>query len=288
MKSLAIKTSNQALIKHLYNELSVTTFNDVYYTIKNFKNYTNCIVHYIGNDVSSFYDFVCNIVTNFVMDKYEVKMLKRLLNLYYFYFNDIEKASILNVCDEIIENKDYNEYDYRYEQIYIAIFDYLSSNKNIFIDGFIDFRLIKYCKSLTDLLDIGVKKYLIDKEYNEFISLLRAYISLNESSCNIVHAIYSKNNIVLLDENLAKIDVLSTMRINNSLCDISFSDNDYVLNCLLSLLPKRIIVHAFDDSDDEFINTLKMIFEKRLEFCFDCNICGLFAVDRNLLNHNIN
>ena len=287
MKSLAIKTSNKLLVRHLNNELSNSTFDNVYYTIKKFKNYTNCIVHYIGNDVSSFYDFVCNIVTNFILDKYEVKILKRLLGLYYFYFNDIEKASILNVCNEIIQNKDYNEYDYRYEQIYIALFDYFSNNKNIFIDGFIDFRLINYCKSLTDLLDISVKKHLIDKEYNEFVSLLRSYISLNESSCNIVHAIYSKNNIVLLDESLAKIDVFNTMRINKSLSDISFSDNDYVLNCLLSLLPKRIIMHCYDDSNDEFINTLKMIFEKRLEFCCDCNICNLFSVNINGKSHSI-
>ena len=281
MKSLALKTSNKTLIQYLNDELSTSTFDNVYYTIKHYKNYTNCIVHYTRNDYSSFYDFICNIITNYVLENCETKILKRLLNLYYFYFNDIEKKDILNVCNEIIQNKDYNEYDYRYEQIYISLYDYISNNKNIFIDGFIDFRLINYSKSLTDLLDIGVKKYLIDKEYNEFVSLLKAYISLNESSCDIVHIIYNKNNVFLLDENLTKIDIFHNLKINMCMSDISFSDNDYILNTLLSLLPKRIVAHSYDNCNDEFINTLKMIFENRLEFCSDCNICNLFSVNLN-------
>ena len=281
MKSLAIKTSNENFAQYFKNEILSTPFNNVYYTTKYFKKHVNFIIHYLGNDVSSFYDFVCNMLTNFVIEKYEIKILKRLFNLYYFYFDDIEKNRILNVCSEIIQNKDYNEYDYRYEQIYIALYDYISNNKNIYIDGFINFRLISYYQSLTDLLDMGVKKYLIDKEYREFISILKVYISLNDCCSNIVHAIYNKNNIILLDENLTKIDVTKHVKINDSLSDISFSQNDYILNTLLSLIPKRIIVHSYDNSNNEFINTLKMIFEKRLEFCDDCNICNLFSTTKN-------
>lgn len=285
MKSLAIKTSNAHLINYLTNELSNSSFEGAYYSIRNFKNNTNVIIHYLGKDVSYFYDFICNMLSNFVIDNYEIKILKRLLNLYYFYFNDMEKSDIIKCCNEIIRNKDYTDYDYRYEQIYIAMFDYISNNKNIYIDGFIDFRLISYYKSLTDLLDIGVKKYLIDKEYNEFISLLKAYIVLTESSCDIVHAIYNNSKISLLDENLKLIDVSNYLKLKTgfsnslgcNLSDISFSNNDLVLNTLLSLAPKKIIVHCYTASDDEFINTLKMVFEKRLEFCSDCNICNIFS-----------
>ena len=62
------------------------------------------------------------------------------------------------------------------------------------------------------------------------------------------------------------------------------SDNDYILNSLLSLLPKRIILHSYDNSNDEFMDTLKMIFEKRLEFCSDCNICNLFSATKNAIH----
>jgi len=54
------------------------------------------------------------------------------------------------------------------------------------------------------------------------------------------------------------------------LSDISFSSNDYTLNSLLTLLPRRIYIHIIDGIEDEFINTLKLIFDNRVCICNDC------------------
>ena len=60
------------------------------------------------------------------------------------------------------------------------------------------------------------------------------------------------------------------------LSDITFSSNDYTLNSLLSLLPKKIYIHLIDNNIDEFINTLQTVFENRIHICTDCNICKLY------------
>lgn len=61
------------------------------------------------------------------------------------------------------------------------------------------------------------------------------------------------------------------------LSDISFSNNDYVLNTLLNLLPHKIYLHLASSSNNlDFINTLQLIFEGRIELCDDCNICNLY------------
>ena len=60
-----------------------------------------------------------------------------------------------------------------------------------------------------------------------------------------------------------------------SLSDISFSSNDIALNTLLSILPSKIEIHIID-KEDEFINTLKLIFEDRVRVCNDCNICRTY------------
>ena len=60
------------------------------------------------------------------------------------------------------------------------------------------------------------------------------------------------------------------------LSDITFSSNDYILNSLLTLLPKRIYIHLVDSYIDEFINTLQLVFENRVKLCTDCNICQLY------------
>ena len=61
------------------------------------------------------------------------------------------------------------------------------------------------------------------------------------------------------------------------LSDVSFSNNDYVLNTLLNLVPKKIHLHLVSASGNlDFINTLQLVFENRIEICNDCNICNLY------------
>ena len=65
------------------------------------------------------------------------------------------------------------------------------------------------------------------------------------------------------------------------LSDISFSSNDYALNALLTLLPKKIEIHLIG-YEDEFINTLKLIFGTRISICTDCNICRTYRILNNV------
>ena len=65
------------------------------------------------------------------------------------------------------------------------------------------------------------------------------------------------------------------------LSDISFSSNDYALNTLLTLLPRKIEIHLIG-YEDEFINTLKLIFGTKIFICTDCNICRTYKVLNNV------
>ena len=73
--------------------------------------------------------------------------------------------------------------------------------------------------------------------------------------------------LVVLDENNNIIDVKGDNFDMKYLSDISFSSNDYILNALLTLIPKKIIVHLSDSYIDDFINTLSLIFENRVTIC---------------------
>ena len=83
-----------------------------------------------------------------------------------------------------------------------------------------------------------------------------------------------------VDENKEIIMVANDGLNTKYLSDISFSSNDYTLNTLLSLLPKKIYIHLIDSCIDEFINTLQAIFESRVNICTDCDICNLYKVSK--------
>ena len=110
----------------------------------------------------------------------------------------------------------------------------------------------------------------------EFISLLKLYINSQKNNSNIVHLIYNTSESILLDEN--KNIIMNSEEIFNAkyLSDISFSSNDYTLNSLLNLLPKKIYIHLIDNQIDQFINTLQLIFENRISICLNCEICNLY------------
>ena len=92
-----------------------------------------------------------------------------------------------------------------------------------------------------------------------------------------MHIVYFKDNPILLDESKTPIPISDEIPDAKYLSDISFSKNDYILNTLLNLLPKKIYVHLVEHDIDEFLNTLILIFENRIELCTDCNICSLYG-----------
>ena len=139
-------------------------------------------------------------------------------------------------------------------------------------------------KILDNIVTDSVNQYVVEKEYNEFISLLKLYINSQNSNCNLVHLIYLKNESILLDENKEIINISKEIFNAKYLSDISFSSNDFTLNSLLTLLPKKIYIHIIDCYVDEFISTLQSIFENRINICEDCSICNLYKISKETLN----
>lgn len=287
MKSLCIKTNNSNLLKYLLNELKYLDIDDVYFSCNQFKNYKNVIIHYKGTDDNVFLDKVCSILTFLVIDELEEGFLKRLINQNYFYFNVQEKNKILETCFDIT-SEDFSKYfDSKFRVIYNSFFNYLSCHKSIILCGFVNFRLKNYFEILDDIVSQSVNSFIIEKEYCEFISLLRLYINSQESNCDVVHLIYSSANSILLDENKNPIEITDDIFQAKYLSDITFSSNDCALNSLLNLIPKKLYIHLIDNYIDEFINTLCLIFENRVSLCNDCNICKLYNSSKLSNKHQI-
>mgnify|MGYP001861600352 FL=1 len=138
-----------------------------------------------------------------------------------------------------------------------------------------------YLKILDNIVDLAVNKYIIEKEYKEFIQLLRIYVNSAEPKIEVLHLIYTNGESILLDKERNIIPMDRDMSNIKYLSDITFSSNDIALNTLLSMLPKQIEIHIID-KEDEFINTLKLIFENRIHICNDCNLCRTYKMMKNV------
>lgn len=276
MKSLCIKTNNLDLLSYLLNELNNLELDQICFSSNKFKHYRNIIIHYTGEDNKLFLEHISSILSLLVIDELDETFLKRLILQNYFYFDSNERKEILELCFDIMANDFSTIFDKKFKAIYNCFFEFISENKTLILDGFLNFRIKPYLKILDEIINEAVNQFVIEKEYLEFISLLKLYINSQNSNSDIVHIIYSNSESILLDKNKEIISVSNNGFKAKYLSDISFSSNDYTLNSLLTLLPKKIYIHLIDYCVDEFINTLQAIFENRIQICTDCNICNLY------------
>ena len=275
MKSIALKTNNSQALEYLHREMSNFNLDNVYFSCKEFKHYNNIIIHYTGSNNELFITKLSTLLSFLVIYVFEENFLRQIIYKNYFYFSSNEREIILNNCfDIMVDSKKYlkNKFDI----LFLLFKEYLTNSKNIFLSGIVNFRFNKYYDILSSIVDEAVNGFIIEKEYKEFISLMKLYINSQKSKVDVVHIIYSKNFNMILDENKNIIENSNDIFKAKFLSDISFSANDYTLNTLLDILPNKIYIHLIDNTADEFIHTLNLIFENRIINCTDCSICNLY------------
>lgn len=276
MKSLCIKTNNSNLLQYLLNELQHLEIEQVYFSEKQFRHYKNIIIHYTGDNEELFINKISSFLSLLVIDELEEELINTILIQNYFYFDVNERKEILNLYFDITANDFSDIFDKKFKALFESFYSFLSSHKSLVLKGFINFRIKAYMEILDDIVNEAVNSFIIEKEYLEFISLLRLYINSQPNSNKTVHIIYSNSNSLLLDENKNIIDITEEVFKAKYLSDITFSSNDYILNSLLTLLPSKIYIHLMEPYIDEFIHTLQAIFENKVTLCTDCNICKLY------------
>lgn len=284
MRSFCFKTNNTKIISYLLKRIEEIDFEDLVYSENKFKIYKNVILHYKGKEYKKFNKFLSSLLEEIVIEFYEETILKQLINYNYFYFDDYERKGILDNCIRTIEPDEYMKNISQQKDVV----EYFNENKKMILDGFVYFRLKDYIKYLDEVVDYAVNQFIVEKEYKEFINLLKVYVETRKPEYKTLHLIYLNNESILLDEEKNIVSVSENIYNAKYLSDISFSSNDFALNALLTLLPEKIEIHLIDD-EDEFINTLKLIFEGRVFICKECEICKTYKMlNKARILHNNN
>lgn len=191
MISLCIKNNNPKTLHYLIQNISNINMDNIIYSQRKFANYENIIIHYTGNAINDFFNTLSNIISDCIIELYEPTLIKNIIYANYFYFNPIEIEEINKNCleflllncaeDSIVNNhfslpdSDYNFSD-RKITLWVDVLKYLTSNKSIFLDGFIRFKIKDYLSYLDNLVDISVNQFVLDNEYSDFIDILKLYI----------------------------------------------------------------------------------------------------------------
>ena len=273
MTSIQIQSENIDIINYLKNDF---TMHPKKVNLILEENQDNNILTKSKTTVEKdFNEYISNLIANVILQFIDVLFIRKILNLDYSYFTSDEKEQILKDIKLSIQDENIDEVHFS-NLLVFPIQEYLYENDFVNIDGLVNFRLKGFKSYIENIVEMKVHDFVINQEYLRFVNLIKDYVNSKLPEYQNVNLIYYNENSILLTQNgdTIKLDNFNSVYLS----DISFSNNDYVLNTLVGLLPANIKIHCKKiNPNDQFIKTVQLIFGNRVCYCNGCNLCNSFS-----------
>jgi len=224
---------------------------------------------------------VANILYSVVIDEFYNKDMMDFLSDTYFFLKYDEIKEIRDTSLEVLKGEgtiidESSIYCInKKNQIIDKIAECIDENREININGFMTFRMKELKNDLESIIDKIVEKYMVEKEYNEFIKLLKYFVEIQDSKIDLMNIEISiDGKYIIRDKNGDDI----TERLFNELNDLKYRENtndeDILISVLITNSPEKIVIHCGENCrNEELIDTIKKVFTNRVEFCDDCKSC---------------
>jgi len=223
---------------------------------------------------------ISNALGNYIINQYEQKLIARIINSNYCYFNAAEKKEILAKSLEIISNEDKNLlnslFQLRRRNVIVRkLAEYFENSDNLILEGFINFRLKEYMKDLEEIVDKAVDDFLMEREYREFIRLLRYFVDIQNPKFEVIHVIASYDgSYVLFDETGREITNECIQEFVNEISEGEINYDDLLVSSLITFAPRKVIIHCKGQMrNKELFETINNVFSGRVYVCNGCEVC---------------
>ena len=223
--------------------------------------------------------YVSNILYRIVIDDYKKKEMLEYLTDNYFFLRQSEMIEVEeNIvktlkCTDIKENKDNIYCLNRINSIINKINECISEKQEINIDGFITFRMRRLTKEIEKVIDKTIEMYMVEKEYNEFVRLLKYFVDMQECKADEINIIIDENDKYRIEDENGKSlynQFLKELTPDEEKCDINIED--LVISGLITISPKNIIIYNKDKCrNKEFLKTIENVFENRVKYNSNIN-----------------
>ena len=237
--------------------------------IKTEKNKSGlCFSSESKNELELFKQNLVNAITSVIKTKYRQEIAADILNCDYPFLTTRDKREVLSCIK--------NSPDRCSDMVFSEVSDFLSQSDTISVEGFVKFRLPEYKKEVRRGVDRAVRVLLAEQEYNDFIELLKYFVSCQPPKENHLHiAVSEGGGFSIYNGALRDITCDCSKLIAGSFAGDELSFDDILLSALITLAPLKITFHnaAFIKTPN-LIKTVEEIFKGRVECCGGCDLCG--------------
>jgi putative sporulation protein YtxC len=236
--------------------------------------------HLSSTDVLDIYHHTfCKALAEFVVEELEEECIYRMIRRDYGFDDAAQVMQIYRYCfnflflNEFSTERDERKVAERKHKVFRQALACISDGHLFHLEGFVRFRLLDYFDELAEVIEYAIDEYVIDKEYQEFIHLLRFFISKQEAKLPLVHVVHIEERKFALynqeKEPISAEEIEHYLKVWNA---DTLSQDDLLVSTLMAIAPKKVILHSSDPTNT-VVGTLKNIFQHRLHVCLQCRDC---------------
>ncbi|WP_058486153.1 putative sporulation protein YtxC [Defluviitalea phaphyphila] len=227
--------------------------------------------------------YASSALANLILEITRFDIIRDILQNKFSKYSSSEHNKLVNTIREFFyskindNNKSYLNYSYR-KEILDSLMDFFEESNEFLLEGFIQFRLKEYKKHLEEVVLYIVKEYETQKEYKEFINLLKYFVDEQEVKEEIIHIIGTKDGNFKI-YNKDKKDITEKCK-EEFIQDFNIKDinyDDLLVSTLITTTPKQIVIHNYNlIKNKALIETISNIFQDRVKLCSECEFCLYF------------
>lgn len=212
-------------------------------------------------------------VTRYILEDEEETLLREMFIRDYGYTSDADIDRLIGFCrlpseggEEPARKK--TQAIRQFREVSNTVEACLQQNGFVNVEGIMAFRLGSYRTELKETVDYAVDEYLMDKQYQEFISLLKYFVYIQQVKIPSVHVLHrGGSEFELLDDKLEALEpIKSEGGITFETLEKELNFEDLIVSSLITMAPERIYIHT-QSPDTQVIRTIRQIFEDRVILC---------------------
>ncbi|MEA1959707.1 MAG: putative sporulation protein YtxC [Bacillota bacterium] len=162
----------------------------------------------------------------------------------------------------------------RKNKIAHRIFDHLFFEDKLLIEGIINFCMADYLKEIRFSVDLACEEMKNEKEYNEFVKLLRYFVDTQPSRVHEVNLLLENNGFYLWDGNGKIIEEEFLDYYSNDLLVNEINLDDILISILITIVPGKIVLHNIKSIETtEAVKMIRSVFGDRIVECKGCERC---------------
>lgn len=226
-------------------------------------------------DKKIYCDRVGRVLAEYTLSDQEPSLLRHLFQIRYGLKDAVETDSLIAeaVClldgePEVGESWMGRGRERRLQKLSSRFSLYLEDHERLHLDGFFRFRLNDYRFEVQEAAEAAIEERLMEKQYQEFMTLLKSMVEWQETRTSAVHVLHSGGHAFrLLDEEMRPLEQeeiveLESMETDGTQVILEEQEECRVVSRLLAASPRQLFIHT-SEPESQVIRTIIGIFGDR-------------------------